>query len=52
MRNDEMAVISALAVTAIGATLATAAPEMGVATILERFSQLAPRLLIAHTLLT
>lgn len=49
MRNDEMAVTVALAVTAIGATLATAAPEMGVATILERFSQLTPRLLIAHT---
>ncbi|TCF96540.1 acetoacetate--CoA ligase [Paraburkholderia strydomiana] len=49
MRNDEMAVMAALAVAAIGATLATASPDMGVATVLERFSQLAPRLLIAHT---
>jgi acetoacetyl-CoA synthetase len=49
MRNDEQAVITALAVTALGATLSTAAPEMGVETILDRFTPLAPRLLFAHT---
>jgi acetoacetyl-CoA synthetase len=49
MRNDAQAVIAALAATAVGATLATAAPEMGVATLLDRFTPLAPRLLFAHT---
>jgi|GEM_PF-35595 len=49
MRNDAQAVITALAVTALGATLSTAAPEMGVETILDRFTPLAPRLLFAHT---
>jgi acetoacetyl-CoA synthetase len=49
MRNDAQAVITALAVAALGATLSTAAPEMGVETILDRFTPLAPRLLFAHT---
>jgi acetoacetyl-CoA synthetase len=49
MRNDADAILTALAVTAIGATLSTAAPEMGVETLLDRFTQLAPRLLFAHT---
>jgi acetoacetyl-CoA synthetase len=49
MRNDSEAIVAALAVTAIGATLSTAAPEMGVETILDRFAPLAPRLLFAHT---
>ena len=49
MRNDADAVVTALAVTALGATLSTAAPEMGVETILDRFRPLAPRLLFAHT---
>jgi acetoacetyl-CoA synthetase len=49
MRNDAQAVVAALAATAIGATLATGAPEMGVATLLDRFAPLAPRLLFAHT---
>ncbi|WP_086383046.1 AMP-binding protein [Caballeronia sordidicola] len=49
MRNDAMAVIAALSVAAIGATLATSSPEMGSPALLERFSQLSPRLLIAHT---
>jgi acetoacetyl-CoA synthetase len=48
MRNDAMAVIAALSVAAIGATLATSSPEMGCSALLERFSQLSPRLLIAH----
>jgi acetoacetyl-CoA synthetase len=49
MRNDAEAVVAALAVTALGATLSTAAPEMGFETILDRFTPLAPRLLFAHT---
>ena len=48
MRNDDRAVIAALAVTALGATLSTAAPEMGVEALLDRFAPLAPRLLLAH----
>jgi acetoacetyl-CoA synthetase len=49
MRNDDKAVLAALAVTALGATLSTAAPEMGVEALLDRFAPLAPRLLLAHT---
>jgi len=49
LRNDENAVIVALAVTAVGATLATAAPDMGIDALRERFAQVAPRWLIAHT---
>jgi acetoacetyl-CoA synthetase len=48
MRNDGAAVIAALAVAAVGATLSTAAPEMGVDAVLDRFGPLAPRLLLAH----
>jgi acetoacetyl-CoA synthetase len=48
MRNDECAVLAALAATALGATLSTAAPEMGVHAILDRFAPLAPRFLFAH----
>ncbi|KDR44587.1 acetoacetate--CoA ligase [Caballeronia glathei] len=49
MRNDADAVVTALAVTALGATLSTAAPEMGVETLFDRFAQLEPRMLVAHT---
>ncbi|TAM03962.1 MAG: acetoacetate--CoA ligase [Paraburkholderia sp.] len=49
MRNDENAVVTALAVTALGAILSTASPEMGTEALLERFGQLSPRLLFAHT---
>lgn len=49
MRNDGQAVVAALAVTALGATLSTSAPEMGVEAILDRFAPLAPKLLLAHT---
>jgi len=48
MRNDECAVLVALAVTSLGASLSTAAPEMGVEAILDRFTPLAPRFLFAH----
>jgi acetoacetyl-CoA synthetase len=48
MRNDDSAVVVALAVTALGATLSTAAPEMGVEALIDRFSPLTPRLLFAH----
>jgi acetoacetyl-CoA synthetase len=49
MRNDADAIVSALAVAAVGATLSTASPDMGVDAILDRFGPLAPRLLFAHT---
>ncbi|AQV99251.1 acetoacetate--CoA ligase (plasmid) [Cupriavidus necator] len=49
MRNDAEAVVAALAVTALGATLSTASAEMSVETILDRFAPLEPRLLFAHT---
>ncbi|MFB9127921.1 acetoacetate--CoA ligase [Paraburkholderia dipogonis] len=49
MRNDAHAIIAALAVTALGATLSTAAPETGVQAILDRFEPLEPRMLFAHT---
>ncbi|WP_284503035.1 acetoacetate--CoA ligase [Caballeronia sp. AZ10_KS36] len=50
MRNDADAITAALAVTALGATLSTAAPENGVQSIVDRFAPLAPRMLIAHTM--
>ena len=49
MRNDGHAIVTALAVTALGATLSTAAPETGVQAILDRFAPLEPRMLFAHT---
>ncbi len=49
-RNDARTVIAALAVAALGATLSTAAPDMGIQAVLDRFAPLAPRWLLAHTL--
>jgi acetoacetyl-CoA synthetase len=49
MRDDADAAVTALAVTALGATLSSAAPDMGVDAIFDRFAPLAPRLLFAHT---
>lgn len=49
MRNDGHAIVTALAVTALGATLSTAAPETGVQAILDRFAPLEPRMMFAHT---
>jgi acetoacetyl-CoA synthetase len=48
LRNDDRAVIAALAVAAVGAALATAAPDMGIDALQGRFAPIAPRLLIAH----
>lgn len=48
LRNDADAIVTALAVAAIGASLSVAAPETAAAAIVERFTALAPRLLIAH----
>jgi acetoacetyl-CoA synthetase len=48
MRNDVDATVTALAVSALGATFSSAAPDMGVEAILDRFAPLAPRLLFAH----
>jgi thioesterase domain-containing protein/aryl carrier-like protein len=49
MHNDAQAVVAALAVMAIGATLSSASPEMGADALLDRFAPLSPRLLFAHT---
>lgn len=49
LRNDADAVVTVLAVTALGATMSTAAPEMGTEALLDRFAPLTPRLLFAHT---
>lgn len=46
--NDPEAMIGALAAAALGATFSSAAPEMGAAAILNRFEQLAPKLLMAN----
>lgn len=48
LRNDAAAVVAALAVAAVGGSLAIAAPDMGAEAILDRFAPLKPRLLIAH----
>jgi acetoacetyl-CoA synthetase len=48
MRNDGRAVVTALAVAALGATLSTVSPDLGLEAILERFSALSPRMLVAH----
>ncbi|SAK67886.1 acetoacetyl-CoA synthetase [Caballeronia fortuita] len=50
MRNDCDAITAALAVTALGATLSTAAPENGVQAILDRFAPLDPKFMFAHTM--
>lgn len=48
LRNDQRAMAIALAVTALGATLSTAAPDMGVQALLDRFGPLEPGLIAAH----
>lgn len=49
VHNNLGAIVAALAAAALGATVSTAAPEMGVSSILARFRQLAPVLLLADT---
>jgi acetoacetyl-CoA synthetase len=44
--NTEQLVVAGLAVMAVGAILSTASPDMGPASILARFSQLNPRMLL------
>ncbi|MGZ5270250.1 MAG: acetoacetate--CoA ligase, partial [Ramlibacter sp.] len=48
MRNDARAVVAALAVTGLGATLSSASPDMGVQALLDRFEPLEPRMLLCH----
>lgn len=50
LRHDADAAALALAVAAVGATLATASPEMGLEALAERFAPLEPRWLLAHLL--
>lgn len=47
--NTPQAAIAMLAATAIGAVFASAAPEFGAKTVIDRFGQLEPRLLFAPT---
>ncbi|MCO6419619.1 AMP-binding protein, partial [Siccirubricoccus sp. KC 17139] len=47
-RNTAEAAIAALAVTALGASFASASPELSAEMILARFAPLQPRLLVAH----
>ena len=47
-RNDDMAIVTCLAVAALGASLSTSAPEMGVEAIVSRFARLKPDLIISH----
>ncbi|ONG50406.1 acetoacetate--CoA ligase [Pseudoroseomonas deserti] len=47
-RNGAEAVVVFLAAAAIGASLSTAAPEMGAEAVIDRFSQIEPSLLFAH----
>jgi len=46
--NTAEAVVAALAATALGAVFATSAPEMGATSVIARFGQLAPALLLCH----
>ena len=46
--NTAEAVVGSLAVVGLGATLATASPEMGVTAIVSRFAQLEPTLLMCQ----
>ncbi len=48
LRNDAAAITLALAVTATGATLSTASPDMGLEAMADRFGALGPRWLVAH----
>jgi acetoacetyl-CoA synthetase len=48
LRNDAEAVVAALATLAVGATLSTVAPDLGVPAVLDRFAQLDPVLLLTH----
>ncbi|SPF79516.1 acetoacetate--CoA ligase [Pseudoprimorskyibacter insulae] len=47
MPNIPETVIAKLATTAIGATWSSAAPEFGAQTVIDRFSQIAPKLVFA-----
>ena len=48
LRNDASAITLALAVTATGATLSTASPEMGLEALADRFGPLGPRWLVVQ----
>ncbi len=46
--NSAETVVAGLAATAVGAVFSTSAPDMGAASIIARFGQLAPALLMCH----
>jgi acetoacetyl-CoA synthetase len=47
--NNAEAIVAALAAATLGATFSSASPEMGATAILNRFEQLAPKLLFANS---
>ena len=47
--NDADAVVACLATLTLGATFSSASPDMAAPTILSRFGQLSPQLLLTHT---
>jgi acetoacetyl-CoA synthetase len=49
LRNDAGSVVAALGSAAVGATFSSAAPDMGVASLLSRFGQLDPVVLIVSS---
>ena len=49
LRNDAGSVVAALGCAAVGATFSSAAPEMGIPTLLSRYSQLDPVVLIVSS---
>ena len=48
VRNNEDAVVAALATAAVGAVFSSCAPDMGGFAVLSRFAQLEPKLMMAH----
>ena len=48
VRNTADAVVACLAVTSLGATWSSVAPDMGVETALARFGQIEPKMLVTH----
>jgi acetoacetyl-CoA synthetase len=48
VNNDADAIVAALAALAVGASVSTAAPDMGAFSITSRFAQLDPQILFCH----
>jgi acetoacetyl-CoA synthetase len=50
LRNDAGSVVAALSAAAVGATFSSATPEMGVASLVSRFGQIDPAILILSSI--